>query len=553
MPGALWVDLLLRLGKTARARSAARTNLELCRDHGWHHDIARCYWLLGRAEIVEGRFAAAHQALAEAESTMRRGQLLKDLPSVLLAQAELYRRKAAYPDAVRYTDEALRIAAPRDLRLQSMPMPSSSGAVSSWTRPSIRLHQLDAATHRAQDDADAGLTLARQCGYAWAELDALTLLSDTAAGLGDHARANCYADEARALRHRLSPDDLKIPNLIPAPQRARSRRSPNGMLSPSPRVRTRMGIPTIDYDLKPGARPRRARLHPGAPQGPPARRRAGRFPTPSSPSGWPSSPRRLGCVSSARTPPPSSSPPTPNLDYLSDGLSKALLIVTKGNRSDRLYKLYYGEKRPSDLKRPTLGPQLETMRGWIPSLLASPHTMLADYGTQLQDKVAVADKAVAAASAAEQKNRAFRTVGERKVLIDDFNALRKATYGKLAEMPHTQPAAKLPASFADRFFRHEAWTPAEKPATSAEIAAKIAAKQVEMAALQAELTKTKADEEAAAQAKAQAKRTRRRWRTREGGRRRGGEGRRAQGRASGRGEPMASSSRCSLPKLARRR
>jgi len=193
-----------------------------------------------------------------------------------------------------------------------------------------------------------------------------------------------------------------------------------------------------------------------------------------------------------------------DLDDLSDGLSKALLIVTKGNRGDLLYKLYYGDKRPSDVKRPTLGPQLDRMRGWIPSLLTSPHAMLTDYGAQIQDKVAVADNAVAAASSADQKSRAFRTVGERKVLVDDFNALRKATYGKLAEMPHTQPAAKLPASFADRFFRHEAWTAPEKPATSAEIAAKIAAKQAEIDALQAELAKTKAGEEAAAQAQAKA-------------------------------------------------
>lgn len=193
-----------------------------------------------------------------------------------------------------------------------------------------------------------------------------------------------------------------------------------------------------------------------------------------------------------------------DLDDLSDGLSKALLIITKGNRGDPLYKLYYGDKRPSDLKRPTLGPQLETMRGWTPSLVASPHAMLTDYGTQLQDKVGVADDAVATAASAEQKSRAFRTVGERKALIDDFNALRKATYGKLAEMPHTQPAAKLPASFADRFFRHGTWTPPEKPATSAELAAEIAAKQAEVEALQAELAKTKADEDADAQAKAQA-------------------------------------------------
>jgi hypothetical protein len=59
------------------------------------------------------------------------------------------------------------------------------------------------AAERAGDDLDQALTLARSCGYAWAERDALTHLSDAHTLLGDTARAAAVGREAEALSRRL--------------------------------------------------------------------------------------------------------------------------------------------------------------------------------------------------------------------------------------------------------------------------------------------------------------------------------------------------------------
>jgi hypothetical protein len=69
--------------------------------------------------------------------------------------------------------------------------------------------------------------------------------------------------------------------------------------------------------------------------------------------------------------------------------------------------------------------------------------------------LATADEAVAGSLAAKQALKDFDGIGPKKALIDGFNALCKTVYGELAALPHQQPDAVLPTSFADRFFPHE--------------------------------------------------------------------------------------------------
>ncbi|MHC4400598.1 MAG: hypothetical protein ACYTG0_13060 [Planctomycetota bacterium] len=59
---------------------------------------------------------------------------------------------------------------------------------------------------RAQDDAEAALALARQCGYAWAQRDALWLLAETCDALGEADRAAAARRDAEALARRLQLD-----------------------------------------------------------------------------------------------------------------------------------------------------------------------------------------------------------------------------------------------------------------------------------------------------------------------------------------------------------
>ncbi|XYI02384.1 transposase [Sorangium sp. So ce1128] len=53
------------------------------------------------------------------------------------------------------------------------------------------------------------------------------------------------------------------------------------------------------------------------------------------------------------------------LDALADAVANTILAEAGNNRSAPLYTLYFGNQRPSDLKRPVLGGQLETMRAWL--------------------------------------------------------------------------------------------------------------------------------------------------------------------------------------------
>lgn len=187
------------------------------------------------------------------------------------------------------------------------------------------------------------------------------------------------------------------------------------------------------------------------------------------------------------------------LDGLVDEITQAVLSQIKNNRKAPLYLLYFGEKSPSLLKRPILGGQLETMRGWIPSLLGSSNPTLQALGTKLQGAVAAADTAVANLAAAEQANRDFRTIGERRSLVDGLNALRKSTYGKLSELPHAQPALQLAVTFAEDFFRHESRRAASPPSAQ-ELAAQVAALEAQLAERKAQLAAALSTEEAAAKA-----------------------------------------------------
>lgn len=166
------------------------------------------------------------------------------------------------------------------------------------------------------------------------------------------------------------------------------------------------------------------------------------------------------------------------LNNLVKKLDGALWMITHGDTTAPLYEKYFGEQRPHEVIAPLLGPQLETMRAWIPSLLASPHATLQAIGAEIQAAVAVADDTVTKRKEAEDKLSDFSETGERAQTIEAYNALRKATWGKLGEMQHQNPA--LPSGFADSFFLHEARKRDDR-LSSAQIQAKLASLEEDVA------------------------------------------------------------------------
>jgi hypothetical protein len=141
------------------------------------------------------------------------------------------------------------------------------------------------------------------------------------------------------------------------------------------------------------------------------------------------------------------------LNWLASRASKTILVVTDDDKTHPLYVAFFNKKSLSDFKRPILGSQYTSMKGWIKELQNSDVPALAALAPEVEAAVAAAADAIKAREDLETKSRFFREVGNRKKLFDKVNAVRKTTYGELAKMPHE--VVGLPSNFADLFFRHE--------------------------------------------------------------------------------------------------
>ena len=152
----------------------------------------------------------------------------------------------------------------------------------------------------------------------------------------------------------------------------------------------------------------------------------------------------------------------------------------------------------SDLACP-LGDQLTQMRTW-PAILGSTQSpALHALGLRIAKFVALGDAANDGLASAQSKLDAFLS-GPRAVFVDKVNAGRKLTYGKLAELAHSQPTGTLPAGFAERFFLHDtsgrAVSMAEVERTIARLDKKLARHhgvRAELHQKQATVQKTKQD------------------------------------------------------------
>jgi hypothetical protein len=189
------------------------------------------------------------------------------------------------------------------------------------------------------------------------------------------------------------------------------------------------------------------------------------------------------------------------LDGIVDSVQATLLVDLRGNRSSPIYLHYFGSMRPSDLKRPVLRGQVDSMRGWPTSLAASNNATLQEHGVTLTGLLTQADAAIQTNDGASQAFKYFRELGTRARLIDRFNALRKSVYGSLGQIQHNNP--QLGTGWAESFFRSGGGS---ERVTLAEIERRIASAQVQLEALQAERDRLAAEEDRVAEARAAAER-----------------------------------------------
>jgi hypothetical protein len=178
------------------------------------------------------------------------------------------------------------------------------------------------------------------------------------------------------------------------------------------------------------------------------------------------------------------------LDALVDRLSPAVLALTGQKRSDPHYKLYFAVP-PAELKRPVLGPELETIRGWLVHLAAETDPTLAALSKEFAAAVKLAGDAVKARRQADADNEQFRAKGALAVYLDDVRKTRDAIFATLEGRPAMAPT--LPRDFASRFFRHR------KPTANGD------AKQARAEKRAAERAAAEAKAKAVAEAKAKVK------------------------------------------------
>jgi hypothetical protein len=232
--GIWWAELLIRSGHPALAARRTRANLRICEGAPWKDDRARCHWALGVCALAEERLDDAEAALRQAEPILHRGQLLFELARwhVTAGAVALARQQAG--GAQHRAAEALALAQPHGMRLVHADALVLRGRARLLEAERLNRDQASLsapgasarpdALARALDDAEDAFPLASECGYTWAERDALALQADThdvlakahhedgrAAAAARHRaaaqRARADAD-ALAARLRLTDDDL---------------------------------------------------------------------------------------------------------------------------------------------------------------------------------------------------------------------------------------------------------------------------------------------------------------------------------------------------------
>ena len=184
--------------------------------NAWNHDIALCHWMLGWCALAEARLDDAQAELHKAEPILHRGQLLFDSPAFM-----------SPPVKSPWRGKTLRTLSAAPARPSPWPLPRGMRLVHAdalVVRGRARLLEAETdSAARAADDAEEALRLARDCGYAWAERDALFLQADAHAALAaSQDAANPHAarrnrdlarraqDDAQALaaKLRLTEEDL---------------------------------------------------------------------------------------------------------------------------------------------------------------------------------------------------------------------------------------------------------------------------------------------------------------------------------------------------------
>ncbi len=193
--GIQWAEHLLRTGSHDRARRLTEVNLTICERHRWQNHVARCEWILGWLAVLVSRWEDARAHLSHARATFTAGHMIQELARILLTEAACDLGQGQWDSALAASERALQLAAPRGYRL------IHADALNLRARAMLERPDPDAV--RARDDAEAALQLAEFSEYAWAQRDALQLLTRAHRRLGNEGEAHRCQQRADEWNRRL--------------------------------------------------------------------------------------------------------------------------------------------------------------------------------------------------------------------------------------------------------------------------------------------------------------------------------------------------------------
>ena len=210
--GVRWAEMLLRTGHPALAARRTTANLRICEAEGWYQDVARCHQVLAACALAKGKPDEAEAQLRQSEPVFQRGQMLYDLARVHMTAGQVALARRDVTEGIRRSAEALALAQPRGMRLiHADALVLRGQARLLEAAPPVgrraRAGEPNDPVFRALDDAEEGLRIARDCGYAWAERDALFLQAETHTALSSAYRA--ADNEIAANRHRDSAHSIR--------------------------------------------------------------------------------------------------------------------------------------------------------------------------------------------------------------------------------------------------------------------------------------------------------------------------------------------------------
>jgi hypothetical protein len=188
------------------------------------------------------------------------------------------------------------------------------------------------------------------------------------------------------------------------------------------------------------------------------------------------------------------------LDGVVDQVDAVLYEAAGQDRKAAVYQAFFGGLTPFMLKRPTLGPELETMRVWPERIAAAGVDELVALGPVVKQAVADGDAASEARTAAYEALDRFYSLGTAKKLAAQHHTLREDTYAALTALRKANPKWKLPAEWADGFFRNDGGG-AHSSTSIAVVAERVTQLQAKLQKASAQLADLQAKAAAAAQRK----------------------------------------------------